>query len=380
MSWLSESVKGIGEKSGISDIVSGFKTGDPDSIKFGLGKLTQGPVPRFTEDPLKDNFIASNSSFSGTDCVAIAQVNDQLIVLGNVATFSYSIFREKVPVRVLGRSHPKGFTAGGRTIAGSIIFVVFDRSPLHELLKLFKYTRNPQERYSNPVSDQMPAIDLFLSFGNEYGHTSILKLYGIEIVQENQVHSINDIYSENTMQYIARDIDVMINSNEVGKFRDMLFERQLSGQFTDNLLASMLEHRRNVESKIADSDALIARINTETGRKNILTLGLANLGNQDLRQRLSLEVKKKTEWLKELQRIDAEIQKHTSTLKGWNAQNSQFGTTYMDILNRANVGGKETSATLDLTTPGLKQAIPTTSSVSPTELPPLKWAYTPSNT
>jgi len=348
MSWKSDALdrqkkffQAVGEKTGLSDIRRGFLSGDPEQITFGLKQLTNGPVPYFADDPIRDKFIATNSSYSGTDCVAIAQINEQLIMLGNVATFSYSIFREKAPVRVLGRSHPKGFTAGGRTIAGSIIFVVFDRSPVSELLKLFTYSKNPQDRFSNPIPDQMPPIDMFLNFGNEYGHTSVLKLYGVEIVQENQVHSINDIYSENTMQYVARDMDVMINSKEIGKFRDMLFERQLAGQFTDNLLASMLEYRKNVESNIAEQDTLIARIYTEMGRKNILTLGITYFaGNQELKQSLDLEVKKKSMWMDELTRINNEITKHESTLKGWNAQNSQYGSTSRMNLNQAPIQSK----------------------------------------
>jgi len=351
MSWLSSAVdrnarffNGISDRVGLTNIKLGLNNGDPQLITNGLRTLTSGPYPDLAKDPVRDNIVKANSSYSGTDCYAVAQVNEKLVLLGNVSTFSYSVFREKVPVRVLGRSHAKAYTAGGRTIAGSIIFIVFDRSPLYDLLKLFTHTNNPSDRYTSPLPDQMPPIDLMLVFGNEYGHTSVLKLYGVEIAQENQVHSINDLYSENTMQYVARDMDVLINSKEIGSFKDLIFERQLAGQFTDNLLGSMLEYRRSIDSKIAEQDVLIGRIYTEMGRKNIVTLGISALGgNQDLKMQLDLAVKKKSLWVAELKRVDGEIKKHET--RGYNAQNGIDGSMSKDNL-KANPTDQQTNPSI----------------------------------
>lgn len=342
----------VGPTLGNPGVIAGIHNGLTHNIAaLGIeGSLYRSDVDpllsagRFSS-PLQDKWIVTNSSYSGTDCVAIAQVNEQLVMLGNVATFSYSIFREKSPVRVLGRSHPKGYTAGSRTLAGSIIFVVFDRSPLSEVLKLFKFTRNPADRYSSPVADQLPPIDLFLSFGNEYGHTSVLKIYALEIVQENQVHSINDIYSENTMQYVARDMDVMMNSVEVGQFRDMLFERQLSGNFTDNFMASMIEHRRNIEQKIGEMDVEIARIyNAPPVVVDSKEIGdTLQKGDDAL---LGSATIKKEEYIKELERINNEILKHEKRIIGWNAQNVKDGVAQTDYLSHAPVGSRYSPSTI----------------------------------
>lgn len=46
---------------------------------------------------------------------------------------------------------------------------------------------------------------------NEHGNGATLNIYGVSILTEGQTMSIEDIYTENTMQYIAMDIDLMTN-------------------------------------------------------------------------------------------------------------------------------------------------------------------------
>jgi hypothetical protein len=71
------------------------------------GSLGPAETNPFTPDLVPD-FSKTYASYSGTDVQVIVQVNNKLIVLGNLETFSYSTFREKSPVRVLGRSGCKG--------------------------------------------------------------------------------------------------------------------------------------------------------------------------------------------------------------------------------------------------------------------------------
>jgi len=206
------------------------------------GTLGPAEVNPFAVDPIVD-FSRNNTSYSGSDCTVMVQLNNKLIVLGNLETFSHSIHREKAPVRVLGRSHCKGYTAGGRTIAGSLVFVVFDRAPLWDVIKEINHIRNPSDRTTSPLPDQLPPLDLILLFHNEYGHSSLVRLYGVEFVDEGQVYSINDLYSECTMQYLARDMDQMIAYKDVAEFKDMMFERQVRGQFIDNQFQGLLDFK-----------------------------------------------------------------------------------------------------------------------------------------
>jgi hypothetical protein len=137
------------------------------------------------------------------------------IVLGELQTISYSIFREKAPVRTLGSVYPRGYVRGSRTIAGTMVFTIFHRHALHELLSINLGMYNTgvsdhdQYRYSTNMVDQLPPIDISLVFANEYGAISYMGIYGVEFVQEGATFSIEDILSENVVQYVARDLDPM---------------------------------------------------------------------------------------------------------------------------------------------------------------------------
>jgi hypothetical protein len=278
------------------------------SEPFLGGSLGPAEANPFATDPIV-NFAKSNSSYSGADCIVIVQLNNKLIVLGNVETFSHSIHREKVPVRTLGRSNPKGFTAGGRTI------------PLWSIIKEIDYVRLSTDRSTSPLPDQLPPLDLILLFSNEYGHSSIVRLYGVEFLDEGSVYSINDLYSECTMQYVARDMDQMIAYQELAEFRNMMFERQARGQYIDNQYQGMLDYKGKLESQISEANAKIDNIDLELNRRafaNAVTLfaaeGLSKLAygsefltRDQLKSEKSKQLKIKKGLLSELEKINKMI-------------------------------------------------------------------------
>lgn len=166
------------------------------------------------------------TSFGGTDITAsITLPNSRPLVFGELQTISYSIHREKFPVRTLGRINPVGFSAGGRTISGSLIFTVFDRHAIIQALNNFSAsdvsTRDVwgMSKYDVPMSvrdmmeygvtDELPPFDVTVNLGNEYGQRSVVRIFGITIIDEGQVMSIEDILTENTMTYMATDIQTM---------------------------------------------------------------------------------------------------------------------------------------------------------------------------
>jgi hypothetical protein len=61
-------------------------------------------------------------------------------------------------------------------------------------------------------TDEMPPFDINITFLNEYGNSATLNLYGVHILTEGQTMSIEDMITENTMQYLAMDIDLMDNN------------------------------------------------------------------------------------------------------------------------------------------------------------------------
>lgn len=171
-------------------------------------------------------YTRTNTSFSGADIVAtFTPLGGKPIVFGELQTVSYSIYRPTTPVTALGRINPKGVVRGPRTIAGSLIFTVFDRHVLKEVIdsyttdgskssdalqKTYGFSENDlvsMRKYAK--TDEMPPFDINISFMNEYGNSATMTLYGVYILTEGQTMSIEDMITENTMQYIAMDIDLM---------------------------------------------------------------------------------------------------------------------------------------------------------------------------
>jgi hypothetical protein len=141
-------------------------------------------------------------------------------VLAELSTISYSIHREKFPIRALGSVYPKGFTKGPRTIAGSLVFTVFNKHVLSELLSAASAVISTgvsgsdidqHNAISPALTDQIPPFDITITYNNEHGEAAKMVIYGVEIVNEGQVTSVNDMITENEMQYVARDIDLMTN-------------------------------------------------------------------------------------------------------------------------------------------------------------------------
>lgn len=313
-----------------------------DHIIGGLQTLAGGPKRTGpSEDPLRDMWIATNTSYSGSDCVPVVQINGTLITLGNVQTISISTFREKEPVRVLGKSYVKGYTGGPRTIAGSITFTVFHRDPFWDILKhLRENNKTPNDRYHTPIGDQIPPVNLILWFSNEYGRKSIQTIYGIEFNQEGQVHSINDVYSEKTVNYVARDMDILVDYSDVEGFRNLMYERQLTGQFTDNYLVSLLEYRRKLEKQIYDINVIIERIKLEKGRRGIVTFGLSSLlGNKDLKDELQKLVRQKTLLVNELIETDKSISAWSKSAYGTDNYFESNGAANDNLKQAPTVGG-----------------------------------------
>jgi hypothetical protein len=181
-----------------------------DSLNLGIPFV---PSPGPTIGPTTSAIYGRNgTSYSGCDIRAV--ITDSRTgtskIIGNIATLSYSIHREKFPVRGLGRTYAKDYTRGPRTIAGTMVFNIFDRYALYDVAAAkSKFDTGIGESANSLLGDQMAPFDINCVFMNELGDMSTLNLYGIELVDEGQVMSINDIYIESTHSFVARDIDVM---------------------------------------------------------------------------------------------------------------------------------------------------------------------------
>lgn len=156
-----------------------------------------------------------NQSFSGCDIVASIEMtlpNGERTtrVVGSLQTLTYSIHMDKKPIRSIGNVNAKDYIFGTRTIAGTMIFAVFNKHFAYEMLDNIREKAELGQYHL--MMDELPPFDITVSFANEYGVTARLALYGVRVVSEGKTLSINDIYTENTYQFVATDIDYMTDA------------------------------------------------------------------------------------------------------------------------------------------------------------------------
>lgn len=140
------------------------------------------------------------------------------LALGTLQTISVQSHREKFAVRALGHSYAKAYTRGPRTIAGSMIFTVFDEHALSKLIRSVGSSNTYGEKdreLTTLLPDQLPPLDLTIVFANEYGSLSDRRLYGVEFVNDGVTYSIEDLLSENVINFVCRDADVMTKRGNV---------------------------------------------------------------------------------------------------------------------------------------------------------------------
>ena len=206
-----------------SGSVAKTKTPSPSDTRPDDGNTSSYTISDpFGPDLNQPHAMMSFNSYSGTDIRALiampaADGQDPIYrTLANVQTISYSIFREKSPVRALGCVGEKGRTRGPRTIAGSMVFTVFDRHVLYDFMRktpgdLAVSASSPLQMadLSYVMVDQLPPFDVVIQFANEYGYVSEMAIFGIEISAEGQVMSVEDLITENTLQYTASHVSLM---------------------------------------------------------------------------------------------------------------------------------------------------------------------------
>lgn len=151
------------------------------------------------------------SGYAGTDIVCVFKFPDfvkkEPIVFGELTTISFSTYRDKFPVRSLGFVNPKGYTKAGRTVAGSLIFTIFEKSIINRVV---------EEIYSkkfNLIPDELPAFSIDITMANEFGNKTHIALFGVEIVEGNQIMTVDNMQTNEQYSFVAQDI-VMVDSEK----------------------------------------------------------------------------------------------------------------------------------------------------------------------
>jgi len=205
-------------------------------------------------------YARSYNSFSGVDIKAVFANK----VIGELQAISYSITREKAPVYTMGSSDPRSFSRGKRGIAGTLVFIVFVchvllstlggystdgglkfQSDIDDIRPEFRdqtevggtvgsagglssvlqgtsgtsaadtidnqespltSVGSDQEIATAWYADQIPPFDVTLAAANEYGALAVMRIFGVELLNEGYGVSIDDIVSEQQHTYVARTI------------------------------------------------------------------------------------------------------------------------------------------------------------------------------
>jgi len=210
--------------------------------------------------PTVSPYSQSYNSFSGVDIKGVFGNK----VMAELQAISYSITREKAPIYTMGSADPRSFSRGKRGIAGTLVFIMFDRHViLSQLggyaadggLKFQSDIDDIRPQFQDPVkvgtvlgsagglgsilastsgttaadtvsnqesnltsvgsdqelatawyADQIPPFDITLAAANEYGALAVMRIFGVEILNEGSGVSIDDIVTEQQHTYVARQI------------------------------------------------------------------------------------------------------------------------------------------------------------------------------
>jgi hypothetical protein len=142
-------------------------------------------------------------TFSGTDTIAFMILpGSKPITLGTVTTLSYSMYRIKKPVLNIGKTNISGVTRGSRIYGGTMIFTLINQHWLRNLCEEVEWLKS----YDNLKCDELPVFDIMITSANEYGSYINMYISGIDFTDEQQTMSVEDMFTENVFQFIARDI------------------------------------------------------------------------------------------------------------------------------------------------------------------------------
>lgn len=146
----------------------------------------------------------------------------RFVEFANVQTLSVSSTRDVYAERVLGTSWVRRYQRGGRTVAGSIAFTMFDGDSFRLLAGAREGTTREDLRYYIP--DDIPEFNLVLTASNEYGQTISGILLGITLVNSGTTVGVQDVFTEQMFSYVAKRWIPFVGTVDLGRSLSNIFE------------------------------------------------------------------------------------------------------------------------------------------------------------
>ena len=218
------------------DIVIRWKKHPRTTLRYLYTILNTEDVQRFT-----DEYVPS--------C-------DKGVMWMKVAEIDRSIVMSTYDIEVEGNHNFFGafLSHNSRTIAGSIVFTLFDREVLWDLIQSYAVDVDwagegeYETSVHTPMLDQLPPFDITITFANEHGDIANLAIYGVEIVDEGTVLSIDDLLVEKTCSWVARDIDMIRPYSNTSSFRTQNMDNSVTSEDI-NAFLNTLGNRRSVRNR-----------------------------------------------------------------------------------------------------------------------------------
>jgi hypothetical protein len=193
-------------------------------------------------------FSRTYNSFSGVDM----HVTFGPKLVGELQGISFTVQREKAPMYTMGSPDPRSFSRGKRGIAGSLIFMVFDRSALLDVFKDKPFLADKHAKHGGPFTkmtdipqiqltgiggevvasnspryinldkilarplyhDQVLPFEIVVTAANEYGSYATMGIHGVEILNCGSGMSIDDITTDEACTFVARGITSWQNQGQ----------------------------------------------------------------------------------------------------------------------------------------------------------------------
>lgn len=221
---------------------------------------------------MASSFNSFYRTFSGADTLVFILIpNTKPVVLGSLSTLSYSTYRIKKPVPLLNEINVSGYTKGVRTVAGTMIFTVINQHWVNDLIEAVPCL----EQFDSLKPDELPLFDLLIVSANEYGASVSGTIYGVDVTDDAGVISIQDAYSENTLSFLARDID-LLKAGDNYTYKDI--ESKSYKYVTANSYSLNLYDDSNVKTlKLIEDNDVIKESNKEARTIEYKTIDISNI-------------------------------------------------------------------------------------------------------
>ena len=140
--------------------------------------------------------------------------------MGSLITISYNVYRDKTPVFNCGQPTVDGFAIGNKYVAGSLITAMFKEDEFSKFMEEYdEYYKNTVDgntlinlsghlkEVHTRMKDDLTSFNVHIIFTSEYTKdASRIILYDVNLVSNGQVMSIEDMATESTHQFVAKDI------------------------------------------------------------------------------------------------------------------------------------------------------------------------------